>query len=200
MRLSHVEPFLHGKRLSIVNLTRSIFVIVALCTTATAQTTWHNLRFGASRDEVRSALAAQSFPVETSAEGSLQSVSNYQLLLPGMRYALPLRADFHFTDAGGLMNVVLSLDVIAMKQNFSNVGGDEALMLFAADKLNRALNDKYGPPLDIQADCAADAATLAKRPVTCAVNWHDPGQSVELNWITRVPRLYIRYQMLAPDL
>jgi hypothetical protein len=179
---------------------KSLLLVLVLATTASAQTTWHNLRFGQSRDEVRSALAAQSFPVETSAEGSLQSVSDYQLLLPGMRYALPLRADFHFTDAGGLMNVVLSLDVNGMKQNFSHVGTEEALMLFASERLNRALTDKYGVPLDSQSDCTADAATLAKRPVACTINWRDPGQSIELNWVTRVPRLFIRYQMLTPDL
>ncbi len=179
---------------------KALLLLLTLATTATAQTTWHNLRFGESRDEVRSALAAQSLSVETSAEGSLQSVSNYQMLLPGMRYALPLRADFHFTDAGGLMSVVLSLDIPSMRQNFASVGNEEALMLFAAARFNRALTDKYGPPLDSQIDCTADAATLAKRPVTCATNWHDLGQSIELNWITRVPRLFIRYQMLAPDL
>ena len=179
---------------------KALLLLLTLTTTATAQTTWHNLRFGASREEVRSTLAAQNFPVETSAEGALQSVSDYQLLLPGMRYALPLRADFHFTDAGGLMNIILSLDVPSMRQNFASVGNEEALMLFAASRLNRALADKYGPPLDSQSDCAADAATLAKRPVACTVNWRDLGQSIELNWVTRIPRLFIRYQMLSPDL
>src|SRR5947209_19874120 len=107
---------------------KSLLLVLALATTASAQTTWHNLRFGESRDEVRSALAAQSFPVETSAEGSLQSVSDYQLLLPGMRYALPLRADFHFTDAGGLMNVVPSPDIRGMRKNFPHRGSEEAFM------------------------------------------------------------------------
>ena len=177
-----------------------LLLVLVLATTASAQTTWHNLRFGQSRDEVRSALAAQSFAVETSAEGSLQSVSDYQLLLPGMRYALPLRADFHFTDAGGLMNVVLSLDIGGMRQNFSHLGSEEALMLFASERLTRALTDKYGVPLDSQSDCTADAPTLARRPVACTINWRDPAQSIELNWVTRIPRLFIRYQMLSPDL
>jgi len=179
---------------------KALLLLLTLATTAAAQTTWHNLHFGASREEVRSALTAQSFPVETSAEGSLQSVSDYQLLLPGMRYALPFRADFHFTDAGALMNIVLSLDIPSMRQNFATVGNEEALMLFAASRLNRALADKYGPPLDSQIDCTADAATLAKRPVACTTNWRDIGQSIELNWVTRVPHLFIRYQMLSPDL
>ena len=179
---------------------KTLLLFLTLTTTATAQTTWHNLHFGQSRDEVRTALAAQSLPVETSAEGSLQSVSDYQLLLPGMRYALPLRADFHFTDAGGLMNIILSLDIPSMRQNFASIGNEEALMLFAAARLNRALADKYGPPIDAQSDCTADATTLAKRPVVCTTNWRDPGQSIELNWVSRVPHLAIRYQMLSPDL
>jgi hypothetical protein len=179
----------------------TLLLTLALAATASAQTTWKNLHFGQTREDVRSALAAQSFPVETSQDGSLQSVSNYNMLLPGMRNALPLRADFHFTDDGGLMDITLSVDFAAMRRVYPNLGGDDILLAFAADKFNRALTDKYGIPLFKRPDCDADAATLAKTPsAACTINWRDPAQSVELNWFTHSPRLFIRYQMLAADL
>jgi hypothetical protein len=118
-----------------------------------------------------------------------------------MRRTLPLRADFHFTDEGGLMDVTLSLDFAAMKRNYSDIGGDEALLAFTAERFTRALTDKYGIPLFKRPACDADAPTLAKQPnALCTINWRDPGQSIELNWFTHAPRLFIRYQMLAPDL
>jgi hypothetical protein len=178
----------------------AVLTCALLAVSAHAQTTWKGLNFGQNRESVRAALAAQNFDVEVSQEGSLQSVSDYQLLLPGMRNPFPLKADFHFTDAGGLMNITLSLDLAAMRQNFSYVGNDEAMLLFAATRLQRALTDRYFAPLDAANDCATDAATTAKRPLACDIHWHAPTSSVELNWTTRSPRLYIRYQMLAPDL
>jgi hypothetical protein len=174
-----------------------LLLSLGFVSTAQAQNTWKGLHFGDNRDNVRAALTAQNFEVETSQEGSLQSVSDYQLFLPGMRNSLPLRAEFRFTDGGGLMDVTLSLDFAIMKQNFPSIGGDEALMAFASDKLTRALTDRYATPIGRTADCDADSA---KRPLTCAINWHDPYQSVELDWFTHGPRLFIRYQMLAPDL
>ena len=168
---------------------------------AQAPTTWKGLHFGQTRDLVRAQLSAEGFPVETSQEGALQSVSNYSLQLPGTRRTLPLRADFHFTDDGGLMDVTLSLDFAAMRRINSDLGGDDPMLLFAADHLYRALTDKYGFPLLRRPECDSDAATLAKQPTTfCSTNWRDTAQSVELNWSTHAPRLFIRYQMLAPDL
>jgi hypothetical protein len=179
----------------------TIFLALTLAATASAQTTWKNLHFGQTRDDVRAALAAQSFPVETSQEGSLQSVSDYDILLPGMRNTLPLRADFHFTNDGGLMDVTLSVDFAAMKLIYPNIVGEDALIAFASDKFIRALTDKYGIPLFKRDACDADAATLAKTPTAfCTINWRDPAQSIELNWFTHAPRLFIRYQMLVPDL
>jgi hypothetical protein len=168
-----------------------LLLSLGLASVAHAQTTWKGLSFGESRDNVRAALAAQNFDVETSQEGSLQSVNDYQLLLPGMKNALPLRADFRFTSAGGLMDITLSLDLAAMRQSFPNIAGENALLAFASTKLTRALTDKYAAPISRQAGCSADA---------CAINWRDPGQSVELNWLTHAPKLFIRYQMLTPDL
>lgn len=174
---------------------------LALAASAAAQTTWHNVHFGETRDQVRSELEAQGFPVETSQEGSLQSTSDYNILLPGMRNTLPLRADFHFTDAGALMAVTLSLDLPAMRRVYPSLGGDDALLAFAYDRFNRALTDKYGMPLFTRPECTADASTLAKIPSpVCSVNFRDPTQSVELSWLQRPYRLFIRYQVLASDL
>lgn len=173
----------------------------ALALPAAAQITWHNVRFGETREQVRSELAAQGFPVEISQEGSLQSISDYNILLPGMRNTLPLRADFHFTDAGTLMDVTLSLDLPAMRRSYPSLGGDEALLAFAYERFNRALSDKYAAPLFVRSECSADGATLAKLPSPmCTVNFRGEGQSVELTWLQRPYRLFIRYQMLASDL
>jgi hypothetical protein len=194
-------PFLPSRVYSMMSPVRTILLVLIFATTASAQTTWKNLHFGQTRNQVRAQLAAESFPVETSQEGSLQSVSDYDMLLPGMRVALPLRADFRFADDGGLMDVTLSLDFSAMKQNFPDVGGDDQLLAFAAERFTRALTDKYGIPLSKRSDCDADAATLAKSTTAfCSINYHDPGESIELNWLPRTPRLFIRYQMLATDL
>lgn|GEM_PF-2362817 len=177
---------------------KSLLVIALLTAPVCAQTTWKNLHFGDTRDAVRSTLTAQNFPVETSQEGALQSVSDYDILLPGMRNTLPLRADFHFTDAGGLMDVTLSLDFPAMRRVYPSLGGDDRLLAFAADKFNRALTDKYGFPLFKRPECDADPTKTANQ--VCTINWRDPAQSVELDWFAHTPRLFIRYQMISPDL
>lgn len=176
------------------------FSLGAIPMAASAQTTWHGLQFGQSRDEVRQALNGEGIPVEASNDGSLESTSDYQLLLPGMQNPFPLAARFHFTNAGGLMNVVLRLDVTAMRQNFSHVGSDDAMMLFAARQLTRALTDKYGQALEAASDCSAEDAKLSQREARCEINWSTPYESIELDWNTHLPHLSIRYQMLSPDL
>jgi hypothetical protein len=199
--LHPIITFRARHRLSSVSKLKALLVTILLTVSASAQTTWKNLHFGDTRDVVRSALAAQNFAVETSQDGSLQSVSNYDILLPGMRNTLPLRANFHFADSGGLMDVTLSLDFPAMRHIYPNLRGDDVMLAFAADKFNRALTDKYGIPLFKRAECDADAVTLAKTPnAVCTINWRDPAQSIELDWLTHTPRLFIRYQMLSPDL
>jgi hypothetical protein len=186
-------------------------LVVALAASAQAQTTWKGLHFGDSRDRVRSTLAGQGIDVAVSQEGSLESITDYQLLLPGLTRTLPLRADFRFTDAGGLMDVTLWLDVIAMKQNYAELATDDALIGFASDRLERALTDIYGSPLSTSAGCdppapaptpatGAAAPPAPRPPAVCTINWHSPGQSVALDHLTRTPHLFIRYQMLAPDL
>jgi hypothetical protein len=186
-----------------VRFAATLLLAFTLASTAHAQipATWKGLHFGQTRTQVRAQLAAEGFVVETSQEGALQSVANYLLLLPGTRRTLPLRADFHFTDDGGLMDIVLSLDFPAMRRANSDLGGDDLLLAFASERLNRALTDKYGIPVLRRPECDADAATLAKQPTAfCATNWRDLAQSVELNWLAHPQRLFIRYQMLAPDL
>lgn len=181
--------------------TLTAVLVLALSFTAAAQTTWHNVHFGETRDQVRSELQAQGFPVEQSQDGSLQSTSDYNILLPGTHATIPLRADFHFTDAGALTDVTLTLDLPGMRQTYPNFAGDLERLQFAYEHFNRALTDKYGVPLSISPDCTADGAVLAKIAYpTCAVNFRDAAQSIELGWGHRPGRLYIRYQMLASDL
>jgi len=179
----------------------TLCLTLTLATASHAQTTWKNLHFGETRTQVRAQLASENFAVETSQEGSLEATSDYDIQLPGMRRTLPLRAGFHFDDGGGLIDITLFLDLAAMKRTYADLGSDDAFLTFAAERFTRALTDKYGIPILKRPDCDADAATLAKTPTAfCAINWRDPGQSIELNWFTHTPRLFIRYQMLAADL
>ena len=167
-----------------------------LATAAPAQTTWKGLHFGQSRDDVRAQLARQNITAETSQEGSLQSTADYDMLLPGMRTSFPFRMDFHFTDEGGLMDVTLTLDILAARRTWADQN-EEALLTLATDKLTRALTDKYGVPLSRSQACDADTK---QTPEICAINWHDAAQSVELDRVKHTPRLFVRYQMLAADL
>lgn len=177
----------------------TLFALV-LATSAPAQSTWKSLHFGQTRDDVRSSLATQGITVETSQEGSLQSTADYLLLLPGLHRALPLRTEFRFTDGGGLMNVTLYLDIPSMKQDYTEFRSDEALLAFASDKLTRALTDIYAAPVSTTSECETDLTTATTKPVGCTINWHGTGQSIAIDWLTRPSHLYIRYQMLAPDL
>lgn len=180
----------------------SLILLAALATAATAhaQTTWRGLRFGDTREAVRSQLSAQNIEVVASQEGSLQSTSDYQLVLPGLTRALPFRLDFRFTDAGGLMDVTLWLDLTAMRQNYSEYRTDDAMLAFASERLSRALNDIYNAPMTESSGCDADAAAFAKGPVECDAHWHAHGQSVALIWHSRPATMFIRYQMLPADL
>jgi hypothetical protein len=173
----------------------------ALAATSHAQTTWKGLHFGQSRDDVRNALAAQHVDVETSQEGSLQSDTDYQLFVPGLRHTLPFRTDLRFTDAGGLMDITLWLDLRALRENYPEYRTDDTLLGFAADKLTRSLTDIYAAPVTTTSECDADPTTLAKpQPIGCTINWHSPAQSVSIDWLTHPTHLFIRYQMLSPDL
>jgi hypothetical protein len=178
----------------------TLLLALTLAATAGAQSTWKNLRFGQSRDDVRNALTTQGIAVETSQEGALESTSDYQLFVPGLRHTLPLHTEFRFTDSGGLMDITLTLDIPAMRQNYNEFRTDDALLAFASDHLTRALTDIYAAPVSTTSECDADPATFANKPTGCTINWHGSGQSIAIDWLTRPAHLYIRYQMLSPDL
>jgi hypothetical protein len=178
----------------------TILVALTLAATAPAQSTWKNLHFGQSRDDVRTALTAQDIAVETSQEGSLESTSDYQLFVPGLRHTLPLHAQFRFTDAGGLMDITLNLDLPAMRQTYTEFRTDETLLTFASDRLTRALTNIYAAPVSTTSECDADPSTFANKPTGCTIDWHGTAQSIAIEWFTHPAHLYIRYQMLSPDL
>lgn len=162
--------------------------------------TWHGLRFGETRDQVRADLTAQNIPVETSQEGSLQSTTDYDLFLPGLRYTLPLLSSYHFADAGGLMDVTLRLDLTAMRHNWASLlGPDEAMLRFASDHLAGALAGRYGAPLYHSPGCDPGNKEPA---ASCIIFWNGPDQSIELERYAshQGPQLMVRYQMLAADL
>jgi hypothetical protein len=177
-------------------------IIVLTCliatTSASAQATWRGLHFGESLDEVRTQLTAQNMPVATSQEGALQATSDYDLAIPGLRYAFPMRVTFHFDDSAKLADVTLALDLPGMRRYWAAIGSDEALSTFAAEKLMGALSGRYGTPLYRSTACDADTKT----PSFCIVSWHATEQTVELERGTsaRGMRLLVRYQPLATDL
>lgn len=172
---------------------------IALCTVAAhAQATWKGLHFGQSREQVRAELAAQNIATETSQEGSLQTTADYDLFLPSLAHTLPFHVSFHFTDAGGLMDVSLTLDLLGMRRYWSILGPDEAMIHFAGEHLAGALSGRYGAPLYHTPSCEPDA----KQNSICIVSWRGAEQTVELERLPspRGPRLVVRYQMLATDL
>jgi hypothetical protein len=179
----------------------TLLFTLTLAITSHAQATWKGLHFGQSRDEVRNTLAAQHVDVETSQEGSLQSVTDYQLFVPGLRHTLPFHTDLRFTDDGGLMDITLWLNLRALRESYPEYTTDDTLLGFASDRLTRSLTNIYAAPVTTTSECDADPATLAKsQPVGCTINWHSPAQSVSIDWLTHPAHLFIRYQMLSPDL
>ena len=161
---------------------------------AHAQTTWQDLHFGDTRDHVRSQLGTRDIPTEISQEGSLQSTSDYDLFLPGLPHTLPMLTSYHFTPAGTLMDITLTLDLSAMRRQWSEAPATDDLADFAAQHLGGALAGRYGAPLYRSPSC--DAA--AKGPSSCVVFWNGPGQSIALEH--RGPLVFVRYQMLVTDL
>ncbi len=166
---------------------------------ACAQSTWHNLHFGQSRDDVRAQLSAQNMPVETSQEGTLQSTTDFELALPGLRYTLPMLASFHFNDAAQLSDVTLTLDLAGMHRYWATLGSDDTLLAFATEHLTSAISGRYGAPIYRSPACDTDPKT---QPSFCLFSWHGTEQTIEMerHASARGPRLLIRYQPLATDL
>jgi hypothetical protein len=181
---------------------RSLLLAVSLAiatAAASAQTTWHNVHFGESRDDVRSQITAQNMPLSTSQDGTLQSNTDYELALPGLRHTFPMLVSFHFADDATLTDVTLALDLPGMKRYWAAIGPDEALLNFAAEHLTGALTSIYGAPLYRSTACDADP----KQPSPfCILSWRGADQTVEIERSagTHGQRLLIRYQPLATDL
>ena len=183
--------------ISNVSPMRTIFLASALllATSATqAQATWHNLQFGDTRDNIRAKLNAEGIPTEVSQEGTLQATGDYDIFLPGLSHTLPLLTSYHFTPAGTLMDVTLTLDLPAMRRLWSDAPVADDLADFAAQHLGGALAGRYGAPLYRSPSCD----TPGKEPSTCVVFWNGPEQSIALEH--RGPLVFVRYQMLATDL
>jgi hypothetical protein len=174
-------------------------LILAATTTAAAQSTWHGVHFGESRDDVRTQLTAQNLPVEASQEGTLQSNTDYELPIPGLRHTFPMFVSFHFDDNNALADVSLTLDVPGMHRYWAIIGSDESLFNFAEEHLIGALSGLYGTPLYRSSAC--DAEPKQPAPV-CIYSWRGSDQTVQLERLTtpRGQRLVIRYQPLATDL
>ena len=175
-----------------------VLSLATATTAASAQTTWQGLHFGESRDDVHTQLTAQNLPVGTSQDGSLQSNTDYELPLPGLRHTFPMLVNFHFDDNATLADITLSLDLSGMRRYWAAVGSDEALSSFAAEHLTTALSGRYGAPLYRSTTCDAEP----KQGSSCVVSWHGTDQTVELEHLSTPngPRLLIHYQPLATAL
>jgi hypothetical protein len=176
-----------------------VLSLAAATSAASAQSTWQGLHFGQSRDDVRAQITAQNMPVSTSQDGALQSNTDYELVLPGLRHTFPMVASFHFNDDTLLADITLSLDLPAMDRFWSGVGTHEAILNFAAEHLTSALSSIYGAPLYRSAAC--DAEPKPASPF-CILTWRGNAQTVEIERSAgpHGPRLVLRYQPLAAGL
>ncbi len=172
-------------------------LVLLLClsaATASAQQTWGSVHFGQSRDSVQAQLNNQNLPVESAPDGALQTNSDYPLPLPGLPYPIPMMANFHFDINTKLDTVVLSLDVAAMRHDWSSLGSDEALYTFAANKLSFALAGQYGAPIFSSSTCNVATEDLT---TPCTIQWHGTNQVIQLESIPTGRHLRIRYLPLA---
>jgi hypothetical protein len=179
---------------------RLALILILAATTASAQTTtWHGLHFGQSRDDVRTQLADQNTPAETSPDGALQTNTDLALTLPGLLNPIPITANLHFDAATTLADVTLTLDLPAMHRDWASLGTDQALFAFATDQLTLSLAGIYGPPAYTSANCTATTEALTS---ACTILWRGNQQSIELERLPthNGPRLRILYLPLATDL
>ena len=161
--------------------------------TASAQVPWKDLHFGQSRDSVRSQLENLNLPVESTPDTALQSNKDYPLLLPGLLYPIPIMATFHFDADSRLAEITLSVDLPAMRREWSSLGSDEALYNFAADKLAFALAGEYGTPIFSSPTCNAENSP-------CTLQWRDPAQIIQLERTPGTHHLHIHYLPIATAL
>ena len=181
---------------------RLLTLILCLATTTTAasaQTTWHNLRFGQSRDDVTNQLTNQNMPSTSTQDGNLQANSDYDLYLPGLRSPFPMIVTVHFDDHAALTDVTLSLDLTSARRSWPSIASEESLLHFAAEHFTAALSGRYGAPLSASNSCDADSKQAS---AFCIVSWRTADQTIELERAvtSKGPRLLIRYQPLAADL
>ena len=177
----------------------ALILCLAATASASAQTTWHNLHFGQSRDAVTAELTNQNMPSTSSDDGTLQVSTDFEELLPGLRYPLPLIVTVHFNANSALSDVTLALDLPAARHYWSSIGSDEALFNFAAEHFTGALSGRYGAPLFSSNSCDGEPKQAS---TFCIISWRGAEQTVEMerSVTAKGPRLLIRYQPLAGDL
>jgi hypothetical protein len=179
-----------------------VLSLAAATATASAQTTWHNLHFGESRDDVTNQLTNQNMPSTSTQDGNLQANSDYDLYLPGLRYPLPMIVTVHFDDHAALTDITLALNLTSARRSLPSTpstSSDDALLHFAAEHFTAALSGRYGPPLYSSNSCDTEAKQAS---TFCIVSWRTADQTIELERTITLkgPRLLIRYQPLATDL
>ncbi|MES2393220.1 MAG: hypothetical protein V4555_16375 [Acidobacteriota bacterium] len=169
-----------------------ITTLALATTTAHAQATWQGLQFGETRDEAKAQLASQSFAMEVSQDGMLQSVADYDLYLPGFIHPFPFKVNLRFVN-NHLTNVDLAIDAVAMRSNFPEVGAGS--LSFAGSHLAQTLAAKYGHPVFRDFDCSA-----TNQNSDCIVTWRGDNQAISLTWFNARPGIQLRYQMISPEL
>lgn len=172
-------------------------LLLLLCTaSASAQTTWHGLRFGESHDQIVSQLTTQNMPVESTPDGNLQANTDVELPLPGLHYPVPMVATFHLDANSNLADIDLSLDLHDMRRYWAALGPDAALFNFASEQFTLSLAGLYGTPIYTSPGCNI----VSETPPPCTILWHGDNQSIALERTPADHHLSIHYLPIANSL
>ena len=145
-----------------------------------AESTWNNLQFGASLDEVKQALSKQNLRLEQSDKTWIIVKPDWSLKMPGANAVFfSFTPSLHFSDAGRLEVVDLALKDI---QPDDGVGVGQYL---AVTWIEQQLIAKYGTPAIQAGACNSVNATDfvdSQRKLDCKAVWKAGEQTVTLSW------------------
>jgi hypothetical protein len=156
-------------------------LVCAIGPVAFAESTWNNLQFGASLEEVRQALSKQDFKLEQSDKTWIVK-PDWGLKMPGLKADLifHFRPSLLFSDAGRLEVVDLVLKD-TQPDDGAGVG-----QYFAATWIEQQLIAKYGAPATQAGPCNNARVTdfvNNPRKFDCKALWKTGEQTVTLSWV-----------------
>ena len=184
-------------------------LLVASSLTAIAQTTWRDLRFGMTEEEVRkvydgtvrklseeevSNVYTERFQEEAKSEDILEDVGQK---LEG----LPTRARLVFDKKS---NTLRRIDLTANKPFEGRPDGSEVTgaSLAAIEMLNRDLSEKYGRAVTEAGACNATRVVSALS-FSCKKMWKSEGETITMQWFffyKRLDSVFLVYKPLPKDI